>query len=549
MSLRPVAPVLLGALACVALAALLAGRELERPGLYYDEVIQAVPAREFLREEGRPSQIPGMREVRWLGGWFPVQTQPYMGALKSQVLIPVFAVFDASTRSLRLATLGIGLLGMLAAMAFARRALGAPAALLTGLLLAVDPSFLFVSRHDWGSFALSLLLRCSALYFLFTGFDGRSALRLAVGGLCVGLGGYNKVDFGVGALAAAGALLCVRPDLPVALWRRRSETAAALAGLAVGSAPILASLSDTFRAARKAAGHLQLDSPDWPEKLFAARATLDGSYFDLLMRAGGSFERMLGSDPAAASLLPLLFVASGAALTFLLLREARRGPWNRVHGFLLLTAILTPLAILLTPRATRIHHWLNLYPFPHLVVSAAAVALWRRAEGAWAGRVALAAALGVAFATAVRVDVVTLRGIREGGGKGRWSDAVAALSAELAERPGSVAVSLDWGFDAPLRFLDAQLATREPFWGLRGRRSLALPPGAAGHVYLVAEPDYAVFPYGAALLRALDRLPEGSVAVRRHRDREGDPAFRSVRFRGPHRLVYRDGRFEVEWLR
>ena len=34
-----------------------AGRHLETPGLYYDEVIQATPASEFLREGGRPSQV------------------------------------------------------------------------------------------------------------------------------------------------------------------------------------------------------------------------------------------------------------------------------------------------------------------------------------------------------------------------------------------------------------------------------------------------------------------------------------------------------------
>src|SRR5262245_37884318 len=94
--------------AAAAPAAWLALRDLEVPGLYYDEVIQALPAAEFLREGGRPLQIPGARSTWLAGGWFPLMTQPYMGALKSQLLIPVFAAFGASTTSLRTTTFAWG---------------------------------------------------------------------------------------------------------------------------------------------------------------------------------------------------------------------------------------------------------------------------------------------------------------------------------------------------------------------------------------------------------------------------------------------------------
>ncbi len=78
------------AVLCLAVL-LLGGRQLDAPGLYYDEVIQATPASEFLREGGEPLSIPGAHNSWLFGGWFPLMTQPYMGALKSQLLIPGFA--------------------------------------------------------------------------------------------------------------------------------------------------------------------------------------------------------------------------------------------------------------------------------------------------------------------------------------------------------------------------------------------------------------------------------------------------------------------------
>jgi hypothetical protein len=184
----------LGFAAVVTLSAWLALRDLDLPGLYYDEAIQAVPAAEFLREGGRPLRIPGAKSV-WLGGgWFPVLTQPYMGALKSQLLIPVFAAFDASVGVLRATTFAWGLAGCLFATLFAAQILGTPVALATAALLALDPSVLFVSRHDWGSFSLGLVCRCAGLWLAAVGLARRRPAWLAGAGLAFGLGLYHRPE-------------------------------------------------------------------------------------------------------------------------------------------------------------------------------------------------------------------------------------------------------------------------------------------------------------------------------------------------------------------
>ena len=552
--MKPASPgPLLAAIAlCAALAAGVGGQDLALPGLYYDEVIQAEPALAFLRKDPRPSEIPGIRGTWLLGGWFPWMTQPYMGALKSQLLIPTFALLDPSAVALRAATLAWGILGLALAMLWANLALGFAAALVTGVLLSVDPSFLFIARHDWGSFSLALLLRCGALFLLYSGYRRRSLPRLAAGGLCAGLGVFNKIDFAVSLAAMTVALVCVAPGLlRAALGERRRELAAAAAGLAVGIAPIAIAAGEALAAAGAASRAQGTGASPWSEKLVVAGAALDGTYFQRLMWSGGRFDPLPeGVGAASTPTLCVLAICIGV-LGVLLARDRARRDWEpprASQAFVVLSLLLTLAGLLLTPRAIRIHHYLNAWPFPQLVMAAALTEIWRRATGP-RGRALrwVAAALAAAVLVgSVRIDLATLEDLRASGGRGRWSDAPERFARTLPET--SRLVSLDWGFHGPLRFADPVRRLSEPIWSLRRvrdpRRGVEIP-GTADDVYLVYEPEFAVFPFGAALLEAVDGLPEGSARVTLHRDGEQGPVFRTIRFDRPHRLVFRAGRMEV----
>jgi hypothetical protein len=538
-------------LAFCALALVLTARDLSAPGLYYDEVIQAVPASEFLAADGQPLQIPGADSLRLFGRWLPVFTQPYMGALKSQLLIPSFAVFGASPASLRLTTLAWSLLSVGFAMLLAHQLLGLGAALLAGALLCVDPSLLFVGRHDWGSFALAHLCRCAGLYLFATGFGRELRARTFAAGLCFGLGVYNKIDFAVPLAAAGLALVFAAPRAVMAAVRTQPRRwLPAAAGFALGAAPMLRELGPALQATQgmwaTASG-----ADAWREKLGALRCMLDGSYFDRLLRAGGSFERMF--DVASAASGPFL-VLYGLALAFLagwLARRARTRSWDPAVAFILAAAILSSLGILATPRAVRIHHALGAYPFPQLVVAAAIVKL--AGSGSSRGRRAAAAAVAVlALGGNLLTSLRTFDTIERTHGKGRWSDAISELAHELAAEPGAVAVSLDWGFQARLRFLDRGLELREPIWRLVSQRPAQSPWTFAGDErvhYLLWDRDFAVFAVGPAFLDSVRALDPKRIAIRRWADREGDPAFVSVQIAGPHEIVYRGMRaarpFEV----
>ena len=189
-------------------------RYLDTPGLFYDEAIQAGPSLDFLRGQARALHPPGLTATPLLGRPFPWMTQPYMGALKSQLLIPSFALFEASPAVLRITTTLWALAGVLFVMLWADRVLGRSVALASGALLLADPTLLFVTRHDWGSVALALLCRGAGLYFATLGWKTRRPLHLGLAGLAFGLGLYNKVDFAAFLGAAALALVLVRPGGP-----------------------------------------------------------------------------------------------------------------------------------------------------------------------------------------------------------------------------------------------------------------------------------------------------------------------------------------------
>ncbi|MFQ5418546.1 MAG: ArnT family glycosyltransferase, partial [Myxococcota bacterium] len=453
---RRIAMLAFGVLCVVAVA--IVGRDLDTPGLNYDEVIQAEPAVQFLLEDGRPSPLPGAQTMRLFGGWFPLMIQPYMGALKSQLLIPTFASVGPTAASLRASTLAFALLGLWFVLVFARDLLGVRVALIAGALLAVDPSFLFISRHDWGSFALAFLMRCAGLALLARGWNGRSAWRLFAGGLCFGLGVYNKIDFAVFVVAAAVALAVARPaTLGESLRSRGLRPFPALLGFSLGAAPMAASAGAAITTTRNVLHRQAGGSGDWAEKANTLVATLDGSYFQRLMLSGGSFERMF-EEPGVRGLFLLAVIASGVAVGVCLARDRQRGERHPAQCFVWLATLVIGLGVFATPRAVRIHHTLGVYPFPQLLVAIALVRLWGGPSARALRHVAAAVGLAAILAASVYVDVRTLDTIRESGGKGRWSDAIGAFARELAATPGAVAVSLDWGFDGPLRYEERSLS-------------------------------------------------------------------------------------------
>ncbi len=520
-------------------------------GLYYDEAFLAQQARGFVEPSRAGVHPPSVESTLVAGRPFPIRNAAYLGSLKSQLLIPSLALFGASPFVLRATTLMTGLLAMLFCMLWVRRLLGTQIAIVSGVLVACDPSFHFFSQFEWGPFTSMLLCRGAGLYLLALAFEpgkpGPRWLALMVGAASLGLGVYSRVDFVVILAALALALLACRRELLFEVWReQRARLVAGLAVFLLTVSPIITVVADVLRA-----GTAIADRGGIGYRVDVLTSVLDGSHFQRLIAAGGLFDELFArGEPATAF---IFLVCVGAIALASLCRHKPPAEAGTLRFLLLSTALLT-VAMLAIPGAVRAHHMLNILPLPHVIVAAAGVGLWHRhwtsARNRRVARTCIALALlATLTADAASIDA-TRRLIRETGGKGRWSSALQEFVREVDLSPAArdiEVVSLDWGFHEPMLFTTQQVRLSEPIWAMTSaaaRRNRFVMHGDANTVYLIHEEPYELFglsePFGTALRMTNPERYE----VRTHTDRTGDPVFKSVRFDRPHELSF-DGTFRI----
>jgi hypothetical protein len=553
----------LGVAALLLIALALAGRSLGAPGLYYDEAVQARPALEFATGIVHASPLPGSQTV-WLGNRrFPTMTQPYMGALKSQALIPTLWFADARVEALRLTTLLWALGGLILVAAFCRRAFGRSVTLVATALLCFDPSFLFLARHDWGSFSLSFMMRGAILYCGWRWWESRRPGWLWGAAFATGLAFYNKVDIAI-FVSAVGLSLCAVAARPIlAALREEGRAARTLAGAGgaflLGLGPMIPALGSVVGARNAFA-----EPNEFAEKLNTLWTMADGSYFYRLMSTGGIF----GAEPlgqvaqAPASLFPFaLLLATGWTLVRVAGQPLDRD--SRALGFFFLASALSILGVFLLPGAVRIHHAMNSYPLMHLLLAYALVDVVR-AVGQGASkpnRRILAACLAAGIGLSVVVTQwstyeTTRESFLRTGGKGRWSSAIHDYARELNASGSGAVSSLDWGFHEPLALLANGRALREPHWQIPTavrQRGGWLIVGEKGDQYVLHLAPYDRAGFGQPFLAAAESLESDEVIVEQRLDGVGDVAFVTVRIDSPHRIAFAgtpDGRgaFQIELL-
>jgi hypothetical protein len=505
------------------------------PGLYYDEAFLAQQGRDFLEPNRLTRHPPGTSSTYIDGRRFPLRNSSYLGSLKSQLLIPPFALFGASVKTLRLATLGTALVALLFTMLWAERILGTSQALIAGALVAFDPSFIFFGTCEWGPYTTMLLCRSLGLYGLTVGWQNQRTWLLVLGGLALGLGVYARADFVLIGIAAGVGLAAARGRTLLAEIRTRPRAAAAaITAAIVGATPMLIGAQDLLAVQAAIA-----DRGDLAYRLQVLWSTLDGSHFYRVMQTGGIFERIFDA-PAPASLFGLATaVAIGAGAGAMLRRV------DPPNVFLLVTVAVLGTTMLLLPSAVRAHHMLNLLPFTQLLVTAVGAQL----AGSRSARIAIGLALAGVLASEAHVTWRTREEIAATGGRGRWSNSLNDFAGEIGLDPAAVAISLDWGFHEPLLFLTNKQGLIEPIWTIpqllrRGRPWVH--SGDANHHYLVRDAPYDLFQLGPKLLAAARKTDSALTEIRAHTDRQGDPAFYSVRFTRPHQLVY-SGEFEIRF--
>jgi hypothetical protein len=170
-------PTLVGLLA---LYLVLATYRIHLPGLYGDEMLfvgSAAGERPYLKCFGLPLLI-----------------FPYIGALKSWIYTPIFALFGVSPVTIRLPAILISCGTLALGYSLMRRILTPRWAVAFTGACAVHPGFVLLTRVDLGPIALMLFFKALCLVLLFKWLDGPQRICWAVFGVCL-LGFFDKFNF------------------------------------------------------------------------------------------------------------------------------------------------------------------------------------------------------------------------------------------------------------------------------------------------------------------------------------------------------------------
>jgi len=501
------------------------------PGYNYDEAIYAGMAKDFTTGEVHGHHMPGNGTAKLWNRPFPIWIQPYLGAVKSWQLIPLFTFAEPSVALARMSNLAWALIGLLFFMLWVWKLFGLTEAIAGALLLATDPAVYFVSLLDWGSFVPSFACRCAGFFFGLLAWRNQRPLHLFLAGAALGLGFFNKVDFAVVLMAAtlAAAAAYGKPALDFLCAQPKTLLLATL-GFLIGAGPMTEMSLRMFRFT--VANNSPVNPGEFSEKLHALASMYDGSYFYRLMDAGGLFDKMQQLTPPVWTPLGVGLIAAITVLVGQAARLPAGSDAGRGRIFLLAALAAATLGVFLLPRAIRIYHAILAAPFAHLIIAVAGVSGWRTFSGARKHFARGVVVLAFAALVAMQLWAVgkTEKLIYTTHGRGWWSDAQDAFAATVKNRADLTLVSLDWGFHESLLFLTDKPTLIEPFWKLTGTDPAQLPEGT-NLVYLVHPPEYSLSPLGATFLDYARRNPRAKIAD--WRDHEGKIVFYTVQFAAP----------------
>jgi Dolichyl-phosphate-mannose-protein mannosyltransferase len=457
-------------LAPVALFLLIGSVRIDRPGLHYDEALEAgLPAAQLLA--GQPITALNGAALHIGGLALPLMVQNHIGAIQVYTALPFILIGGSTMAALRAMTVVVGALTILAVYLFVAQVYGEVAALYASLWLAAFGSFVFWSRQ--GVFVTSLA-PCFAACALAAGAYWWRTPRLwlfGLVGLCVGLAIYSKLSalWLVNGVLAWGAITAGR-RLPGLLreWlgRRWRLLLAGLAGLLLGVWPLilynLRSGGATLRVVELNADrtYLGISNADVLGNLKtrleqAADVVRSG---DHLWYLGGTFPNQV----ALASVLVALLVLLGCCIG-----EHGRG-WRStlLAPFLVLTVILQSCFTISSLWPT---HFAIAVMLPAIIfgVAVGRARVWwagdpRRSRWLLRGLVALLPAL--VLVSQLRTSLSYLNATVASGGRSFHSTAIYDLARFLAARPEHI-VALDWGISAPVEYLNGARTPIEELYG------------------------------------------------------------------------------------
>ncbi len=440
--------------------------QIELPGLHYDEAREAgVPAMQLVM--GQPVETFRGSGIRITGRVFPLMVTDYIGALNIYLLLPFFALLGSNVFALRLMPIVFAVLTLLLTYLLAQQLFNRRVAVITCLLLAVNPSFIFWSRQGVFVTSITATIAMASLLCWLRWYRERRARYLYWGTYLFGLGLYAKLLF-LWVIVGLGATFFVLkvPNLRKSfrLWAISGRLAyrqlvIALLCFLLGIFPLIihnvqtkgtfltltGNLTSTYYGASNLAFAENLAT-----RLEQLKVVLNGGH---LWYLGGVFTN---------DLYPLLFVGAGLACIPVVLWKARR-EWRRVAFPFLMLAFMT-LASCFTVSALWATHYAILVPFLPMAIAVALDLLVRHTVPSGAGQkgnhirrfipdLMMFLVIAVLTVSDLRVDFSYHQALARSGGYAAHSDASYELARYLQGQGVASPLAMDWGIDATVQFL------------------------------------------------------------------------------------------------
>jgi len=510
---------------CLFLFTASATTDLALPGPHDDEVEHACLAIDLMR----PPHPLGDYSLHWGGQPLPFGVCLHTGALKAYMLWPLFVLFGPSVALMRLFTIFLGLLTLLFFYLFARDVFGPWPAILGLLFMSVDSAFLYYSKLDAGPIVEQLMWMMIGLWSFTQWQKRKKTFYLFIVLLSVLLGIYSHIAFIWIILACVVSGLLFYRDEFLKLFRRPAVYPVIFAALSIVAIFLYWLVGEKE--------WLLLAPPGFSGAfvMFEHISTMGGIVPDVLM--GKFFE---GIPPFPIKARPLTDIFLIVSIIFLILRYRIQPKGVRffmvLSGTILLQLLWTPGSFVIYPHRMMVFY-LFLVLFGGIAMAQSVNILGHFRTESLRRKVA---SFGILILAIVSLfGQVTLKQevdekIREGGGKGTWSDAMYTLADAIEQGDWEEVICLDWGLHRPLFFLTTgKIFITEPPWNVRAdigtkRRLLSQMLQKATPRTLFLLPPHRTGPVGVLIrdfIEVAQDIEEEPKLRRLFYDREGDPIY------------------------
>ncbi len=441
---------------------LLSGYQLTLPGLHYDEAFEAVPALQLLR--GQPVTTFRNNGLTIAGQTFPLMTQDYIGAINTYAVMPFIAIFGATPFALRAMSVLTGLLTLNLAYLLTSYLTNSPkTGLITALLLAVDPTFIFWNRQGVFVTAVTAPIGLAATYGGLRYLHGGS-FRWGMGAafLC-GLGLYAKFLFLWLIMALVGAVLLFFKPYRFLKTDKVSNFLTMLLSFILGCAPLLIYNWQTGGTWQNISQNSTTSYYGVNNLAFGHNLLVRGQQFAMLLN--GSHLWYLGrSINNPYPILLLIMVSFGVIITPVRKKNSEIVSLKSLALFPLLVIIFVIFASIGTVSALWVTHFAILMPWPAMAIAMGIWFLQQNLASPFTSKALTGLGLTILVITNLNSTLNYHQALTESGGLSTHSDAIYKLSDWLAKQPPHQVVAMDWGLAAPITYLtDGRVVPVEVF--------------------------------------------------------------------------------------